>query len=77
MPIAVGDGFHCSDLITSSGTVDSTVRAVQVKALGFMKEWLSTFKPKKTHARREEATPTQRIRKPINAWLRGVPTIAA
>ncbi|KLO08444.1 peptidase S28 [Schizopora paradoxa] len=77
MPIAVGDGFHCSDLITSGGTADSTILAVQTKALGFMKEWLSTFKPKKTLARRDAPTPTERIRKPINAWLRGVPTITA
>ncbi|KAG6839817.1 hypothetical protein C0991_011337 [Blastosporella zonata] len=44
-PIEVGDGFHCSDLITSRGTVDPTIRAVQVKALSFMQTWLATWKP--------------------------------
>ncbi|KAG6918838.1 hypothetical protein DXG01_011243 [Tephrocybe rancida] len=44
-PIEVGDGFHCSDLLTSSGTVDATIRAVQVKALQHMQTWLATWKP--------------------------------
>lgn len=46
-PIAVGDGFHCSDLITENGSVDPTVLAVQQRSLTFMKTWLEGFKPTK------------------------------
>ncbi|GJE96313.1 serine carboxypeptidase S28-domain-containing protein [Phanerochaete sordida] len=46
-PIAVGDGFHCSDLITENGSVDPTVLAVQQRSLTFMKTWLEGFKPSK------------------------------
>ncbi|KAE9409903.1 hypothetical protein BT96DRAFT_984242 [Gymnopus androsaceus JB14] len=42
-PIAIGDGFHCSDLITDNGLVDTTVLAVQTKALTFMKTWLAEW----------------------------------
>ncbi|KAF9464843.1 peptidase S28 [Collybia nuda] len=44
-PIALGDGFHCSDLGASSGAADATVRAVQTQALASMKTWLTTWKP--------------------------------
>lgn len=51
-PIAIGDGFHCSDLLTSAGTVDQTVRAVQTEALSFMKTWLAEWEaPSKTSKR--------------------------
>ncbi|KAG6819488.1 hypothetical protein H0H93_011345 [Arthromyces matolae] len=40
-PIAVSDGFHCSDLIAFAGDVDPTVRAVQDKALQYMAIWLA------------------------------------
>ncbi|KAI0797037.1 serine carboxypeptidase S28-domain-containing protein [Abortiporus biennis] len=40
-PIAVSDGFHCSDLSTANANVDSTVKAVQVQALQFMKSWIT------------------------------------
>ncbi|OCH84125.1 peptidase S28 [Obba rivulosa] len=43
-PIAVGDGFHCSDLLTSN-TVDSTIVRVQEEGLASMKAWLATWKP--------------------------------
>ncbi|KAH8118755.1 peptidase S28 [Phellopilus nigrolimitatus] len=46
-PIAVGDGFHCSDLSTAAGKVDTTILAVQEKALALMKTWLSTWSPTK------------------------------
>ncbi|KAG6833973.1 hypothetical protein H0H93_012846 [Arthromyces matolae] len=79
-PIAVGDGFHCSDLLTESGTVDSTVRAVQVKALSSMKEWIADYKPQKkghgtTAARSSPNTsnqpPRKHFMKPINAFGKG------
>lgn len=44
-PVEVGDGFHCSDLVTANGLVDSNVLAVQTKALTFMKSWLAEWKP--------------------------------
>ncbi|KAI0047352.1 peptidase S28 [Auriscalpium vulgare] len=44
-PIAVGDGFHCSDLITGNGAVDKTVLAVQNQGLAAIKGWLAEFKP--------------------------------
>ena len=45
MPIYVGDGFHCSDLITENGIVDPTIATVQEAALMYMKEWLAEWKP--------------------------------
>ena len=45
-PIEVSDGFHCSDLITKNGQVDSTVQSVidaGLKALGgWLAEWKSS-----------------------------------
>lgn len=44
-PIAEGDGFHCSDLLTSAGVVDSTIAAVQAQGLATMKTWLAAWRP--------------------------------
>lgn len=44
-PIAVGDGFHCSDLLTDNADVDETVLAVQQQGLAAMKEWLAEWQP--------------------------------
>lgn len=44
-PIKVGDGFHCTDMGTSSGLADPTVGAVQTAALAAMKGWLAQWKP--------------------------------
>jgi len=76
-PIGLGDGFHCSDLITSSGTVDPTILAVQKKALATMQTWLKTWKPSAQHTRRDDITnaPGEPLVKPVNAWLRGVATV--
>lgn len=41
-PIAVSDGFHCSDLITEYGEIDATIGAVQQQALDAMASWLSS-----------------------------------
>ncbi|KAK7014785.1 hypothetical protein VNI00_019258 [Paramarasmius palmivorus] len=43
-PIAISDGFHCSDMLTSNGIVDPTILDVQQKALASMKVWLPKFK---------------------------------
>ncbi|KAG1743017.1 peptidase S28 [Suillus lakei] len=45
MPIYEGDGFHCSDMITENGILDSTVAAVQEAALMYMNEWLAEWEP--------------------------------
>ncbi|KAF8806322.1 hypothetical protein BYT27DRAFT_6649057 [Phlegmacium glaucopus] len=44
-PIALGDGFHCSDLGTASGIANPTIAAVQAQALFWMNKWLETWKP--------------------------------
>ena len=44
-PIAISDGFHCSDLLTRNAQVDETVAAVQTQALASMKEWLAGWEP--------------------------------
>lgn len=40
-PIYESDGFHGSDIVIANGVIDDTVRAVQVAALEYMKEWLA------------------------------------
>ncbi|RDB19887.1 putative extracellular serine carboxypeptidase [Hypsizygus marmoreus] len=80
-PIALGGGFHCSDLGTASGNVDATVRAVQVQALASMKTWLATWRPNpKPHVSEvgEKSAPVFAKHaadihaiKPINAFLKG------
>ncbi|KAI0065742.1 peptidase S28 [Artomyces pyxidatus] len=55
MPIAEGNGFHCTDMIADYGTMDPTVGAVQKAGLANMKTWLASWKPstpKVDHARR-------------------------
>ncbi|OBZ67049.1 putative serine protease K12H4.7 [Grifola frondosa] len=42
-PLAIGDGFHCSDLFTRSA-VDPTVQAVQREALQVMSGWIASWK---------------------------------
>ncbi|KAH9833657.1 peptidase S28 [Rhodofomes roseus] len=44
-PIAEGDGYHCSDLLTENALVDETVAEVQEQALASMKEWLAGWEP--------------------------------
>lgn len=44
-PIALGNGFHCSDMASSNGDVDPSIKAVQVQALASMHEWLKDFVP--------------------------------
>jgi len=45
-PIALGDGFHCSDLGISAALVDESIATIQADALTSMKTWLATYKPK-------------------------------
>lgn len=63
-PIALSDGFHCSDLLALSGTADPTILAVQNQALGTMHSWLSMYAPVNGTAvdNSSEAPPTSRQR---------------
>ncbi|EJD52012.1 hypothetical protein AURDEDRAFT_142833 [Auricularia subglabra TFB-10046 SS5] len=42
-PIAVSDGFHCTDLIMSAGVSDPTVKQVQDLALAYMSQWIADW----------------------------------
>ena len=44
-PLAISDGFHCSDLITQDGQVDDTVLAVQQHGLKSIGSWLAEWQP--------------------------------
>ncbi|CDO77024.1 hypothetical protein BN946_scf184380.g10 [Trametes cinnabarina] len=46
-PLAISDGFHCSDLSTTNGQVDSTVLAVQKQGLQAIAGWVAEWKPSK------------------------------
>ncbi|KAG5648817.1 hypothetical protein DXG03_000166 [Asterophora parasitica] len=80
-PIALSNGFHCSDLGTASGNADSTVRAVQLQALASFKKWLATEwkpipKPRETYSRAAlpgpfKYAPQRGTSKPINALFKG------
>ena len=74
-PIAVSDGFHCSDLSTAASVVDPTILTVQQEALSKIKEWLSAWTPPSTYreVKRDEPVSSQSgsgIVKPLNSWLR-------
>ncbi|EKM56517.1 uncharacterized protein PHACADRAFT_183166 [Phanerochaete carnosa HHB-10118-sp] len=51
-PIALSDGFHCSDLVTANGEADATVKAVQQQGLQAIHGWLQGFKPAKRETRK-------------------------
>ena len=40
----LGDGLHCSDLITAAGDVGAAIKAVQNSALDSMRSWLANWK---------------------------------
>lgn len=77
-PIGEGDGFHCSDLLTSSN-IDPTILAVQNEGLASMKKWIAAWKPhnnglpvktpRSVPAPPQQAQPPAFI-KPINAWFK-------
>lgn len=84
-PIMIGDGIHCSDLGTSSGTADPTVRAVQQGALQSMATWLADWSTpaerKRSNSRKakmvsparrvDESDTTAKSPGPINAFFKG------
>ncbi|KAJ6551802.1 serine carboxypeptidase S28-domain-containing protein [Mycena capillaripes] len=71
-PIAVGEGYHCADLLTREGTANPTVAAVQAQGLAFMKTWIAAWKPAKGKAVREleRREPSTRLTKPLQGWFR-------
>lgn len=81
-PIVVGDGFHCSDLGTSSAKVDPTIAHVQAESLKYMKTWLAAWKPSNSSSSSRRAardlTPGIQLiggSKPTSAWSRGSGTL--
>ncbi|ESK95132.1 hypothetical protein Moror_13864 [Moniliophthora roreri MCA 2997] len=73
MPIAVGDGFHCSDLSVARAAVDPTIAAVQKQALASMKIWLAEWPAYKTVKRSEVPSVARRSAgspKRVNPWFR-------
>jgi len=72
-PIALGDGFHCSDMLASSGEADMTILAVQNQALEAMKAWLSTYKPNATlvEVSERQLPHAPLFTKPVSPWQHG------
>ncbi|KAF8180113.1 serine carboxypeptidase S28-domain-containing protein [Pholiota molesta] len=77
-PIGEGDGFHCSDLLTSSN-IDPTVLAVQNEGLASMKTWIAAWKPQsggfpvktpRSVPTSPQQAPPSAFVKPINAWFK-------
>ncbi|TDL29922.1 hypothetical protein BD410DRAFT_759045 [Rickenella mellea] len=80
-PIAVSDGFHCSDLGRKNGMTDTTVAAVQTQALATMKTWLAQWTPKGSISGNPKhpfvpsqpgrsPSPSEDVGKRVNVWLR-------
>ena len=44
-PHLIGEGFHCSDMLTAEGNVNPSVKAVQQEALQYIAQWLEDWKP--------------------------------
>lgn len=82
-PIVVGDGYHCSDLITSYGIADVTIDTVQKNALASILTWMEAYTaskfddqwgPKMDVQVDYRQSPSSRLirTKPVNAWAKGV-----
>ncbi|TFL05775.1 peptidase S28 [Pterulicium gracile] len=54
-PIILNNGFHCSDMQTVHGALDSSIAAVHRQALTSMHEWLSAYVPPEAAYRRQSA----------------------
>ena len=44
-PHLLGEGYHATDMSIIDGDVNPSVRAVQLKALQYLSQWLSEWKP--------------------------------
>jgi len=79
-PIALSDGFHCSDLGASAAQVDPTIAAVHKQALESLRTWLATWKStaqgRPVALPRSLPRPTRKVSQPVisnplSAWLKG------
>lgn len=72
MPIAVGDGYHCSDLLTANAVVDGTVLGVQQEALGYIRTWLGEWNSTSGNATKRgefmERGELYKRRWPVTSW---------
>ena len=44
-PIAVSDGFHCSDLLVREGAASAKIQSVQDQAVQYMAQWIAEWTP--------------------------------
>lgn len=83
MPIRVGDGYHCSDLIVRNAEVDGTVEGVQQAALGYIATWLGEWNATATTtttnetesgsgSRKREEGQVEKRRWPVTSWNKDV-----
>ncbi|KAA1473365.1 hypothetical protein DENSPDRAFT_839826 [Dentipellis sp. KUC8613] len=52
-PIAMGNGFHTSDLLTDSGYADPSIASVQKQGLAYMHTWLGEWKSRSSGGKRD------------------------
>ena len=62
-PVAVGDGYHSSDLLTRNTHVNATIKKVQSEGLAGMKAWLADWTP--TDSNRELDRAAYRRKYPV------------
>jgi hypothetical protein len=79
-PIALSDGFHCSDFGASAAQVDPTIATVHKQALESFRMWLATWKPtgqgRPVASPRSLPQPARKVSQPViskqlSAWLKG------
>jgi len=73
-PIAVGEGYHCADLLTREGLANPAVLAVQNHGLASIQAWIAAWKPAKALGTRQleslEPGTSTKLSKPIQGWFR-------
>ncbi|KAJ7228229.1 serine carboxypeptidase S28-domain-containing protein, partial [Mycena pura] len=75
-PIAVGEGYHCADLLTREGLANPTVLAVQQEGLASIKGWIAAWKSAKAkrseqpEARALGVSTLTGLAKPLHGWFR-------
>ncbi|KAJ6475650.1 serine carboxypeptidase S28-domain-containing protein [Mycena vulgaris] len=70
-PIAVGEGYHCADLLTREGLANPSVSAVQSQGLASIQTWVAAWKPAKAVSSRQlETRESGRLDKPLQGWFR-------
>ncbi|KAF5358904.1 hypothetical protein D9758_004828 [Tetrapyrgos nigripes] len=64
-PIAIGDGFHCSDLSIASGGVDPTIKVVQDKWFSTIPRWLEEWTPGKAKMTKRGVVEDRKVEEPV------------